>query len=382
MLKHTLIFSIALIFSILSRLAYADTPVFTGTSAGMPFQVEQVADDLGITWGMAFLNDREMILSHRNGTVSLLDVSNGQITRLSGVAKVRTGGQGGLLDVAVPADYQAGDWIYFTYTKKVKGRTPITSRGVTTLARAKRQGDQLVEWQDLLVTQSATSTGLHFGSRITFDDNGHLFFGVGDRGERANSQDLGNHAGTILRLKLDGSVPADNPFVQRDDALPEIWSYGHRNPQGLVYDKRTERLWEIEHGPRGGDEINRVEPGKNYGWPVISYGKEYVSGKPVGVTHQDGMEQPLKTYIPSIAPSGLIVYSGKAFPAWQGNLFTGALALTHANRVVLDADGQPTEEERLLKSLGERIRAVAESPEGWIYLAADSGKILRVRPAK
>ena len=180
---------------------------------------------------------------------------------------------------------------------------------------------------------------------------------------------------------LDGSVPADNPFVKNAHALPEIWSYGHRNPQGIAYDLQRQRLWEIEHGPRGGDEINLILPGRNYGWPVISYGKEYWGPVQVGEgTEKEGMEQPVKVYIPSIAPGSLILYSGKAFPGWKGNLFSGALILTHLNRVALDESGKAVAEERLLESLNERIRALVESPEGWIYFSTDSGKIYRLRP--
>ena len=208
-----------------------------------------------------------------------------------------------------------------------------------------------------------------------------MFFGIGDRGHRPNAQDLSNHAGSIIRLNLDGSIPKDNPFINNESVLPEIWSYGHRNPQGLMYDFKYQRLWEIEHGPRGGDEINLIVAGANYGWPVISYGKEYSSPFAVGEgTHRDGMEQPVKVYIPSIAPGSLIMYSGDALSKWKGNLFSGALKLRHINRIVLDENGQVIKEERLLESLDERIRALAQSPEGWIFFSTDSGKIFRISP--
>lgn len=357
------------------------TPAATGKtllvaqSDGMEFLVEEVATGLGIPWGMAFINSSEMLVTERAGKISRLDAATGKRTRLKGVPPVRASGQGGMLDVAVPPDFETGDWIYFTYVRDRDGE------GVTVLARARLTGDRLVNWQDLLVTQSATDTDRHFGSRIAFDEEGHVFFGIGDRGVRPNAQDLSNHAGTVLRLNRDGRVPADNPFVNRPGVLPEIWSYGHRNPQGLVYDRKNRRLWLIEHGPRGGDEINRVLPGRNYGWPVISYGMEYWGPVAVGEgTEKAGMEQPVKVYTPSIAPGSLLLYSGKAFPAWQGNLFSGALKLRHLNRVVLDGQGRAVAEERLLGELNERIRALAESPEGWICLSTDSGRILRIRP--
>lgn len=254
--------------------------------------------------------------------------------------------------------------------------------GATTLARARLNGNQLEQWQDLLISDSTSSTSRHFGSRIAFDDRGHLFFTIGDRGHRPNGQELGNHAATVIRLTLDGQIPADNPFINHSTARPEIWSYGHRNPQGIAYDRKTQRLWVIEHGPRGGDEINLVQPGRNYGWPVISYGKEYWNPFPVGEgTEKPGMEQPVKYYVPSIAPGSLLVYSGKAFPGWQGDLFSGALKLQHLNRVVVNQQASFVREERLLESLRERIRNVVEGPEGWVYLSTDSGQMWRLRPA-
>jgi glucose/arabinose dehydrogenase len=324
---------------------------------------------------MAFLNDDELIFTERQGNIKILNLDNLKITRLRGSADVVAEGQGGMLDVAKAPDYTAGGWLYFTYSKG-------TAAGVvTTLARAKRDNNQLSDWQDLLVTASATSTGRHFGSRIAFDQNGHVFFGIGDRGKRDNAQNLNNHAGTVMRLRLDGSIPDDNPFLARQNVRPEIWSYGHRNPQGLLYDAVKGNLWSIEHGPRGGDEINLVEKGRNYGWPVISYGKEYWGPVSVGEgTEKAGMEQPVKVYIPSIAPGSLLLYSGVAFPQWQGNLFSGALKLQHLNRVTLSLDNKAIGEERLLGDLNERIRALAQSPEGWIYFSTDSGKIMRIRP--
>lgn len=344
-------------------------------SEGVHFQVEKLTEGLGVPWGMAFVSPTEILFTERRGRVGLLNIENGEITSIKGVPEVMASGQGGLLDVAVPAGYGAGNWIYFTYVKQQRGK------GVTTLARARIKGDRLLEWADLLITQSATDTGRHFGSRIAFDGDGHIFFTVGDRGVRPNAQDRTTHAGSVLRVNLDGSVPEDNPFIGQQKILPEIWSYGHRNPQGITFDAENQRLWLIEHGPRGGDEINLVMPGRNYGWPVISYGKEYWGPFAVGEgTHKDGMEQPVKVYVPSIAPGSLLLYSGKAFPQWRGNLFAGALVLTHLNRVVLDDAGKAIQEERLLESLGERIRALVESPQGWLYLSTDSGSILRIRP--
>lgn len=366
--------SLIVIISFMVNKANAEI-VLRETSEDSNFQVERLADDLDIPWGLAFLNPNEVIVTEINGTVSILDLRTKRISTIFKVPDVRDSGQGGLMDVAVSPGYQAGDWIYFTYSKRQQGGA------ATALARAKRDGNALKQWQDLLVTESLSSGGRHFGSRIAFDGKGHLFFSVGDRGHRPNGQDLKTHAGTILRLDLDGRVPGSNPFIGDSRALPEIWSFGHRNPQGIAFDFEKKRLWTIEHGPRGGDEINLVLPGKNYGWAVVSHGKEYWGPIAVGEgTEKPGMEPAKKIYTPSIAPGSLILYSGKAFPNWQGNLLSGALKLTHLNRIVLDQNGNPIKEERLLIDLDERIRALIQGPAGLIYLSTDSGKILRMKP--
>jgi glucose/arabinose dehydrogenase len=362
------------LLSLVSLPANAQTPRIIQSQA-VTYALERVIDGLGIPWGMAFIADNQVLVTEREGRISLLDTASGKRSALQGAPAVKADGQGGMLDVAVPPDFKRGDWIYFTFVRDK------ANQGVTVLARAKLVGNKLVNWQDLLETRSATNTTYHFGSRITFDETGHVYFGVGDRGVRPNSQDLTNHAGTIMRLKRNGSVPKENPYVGQANVLDEIWSYGHRNPQGIAYDKLHQRLWVIEHGPRGGDEINLVVAGRNYGWPVISYGKEYWGPLPVGEgTAREGMEQPVKQYTPSIAPGSLILYSGKAFPVWRGNLFTGALVLRHLNRVTIDKQAGAVGEERMLTELKERIRALAESPQGWIYFSTDSGKIYRIKP--
>ena len=350
------------------------TPVAQENSS---IQVEQIASGLGVPWGMTFVAPDRLLVTERAGRLRLVDISSGAIVPINGLPEIAVRGQGGLLDVVTGPGYAQDGWIYFTYSK------PVDGDGATTLARARLDDQRLIDWQDLLVTDSATSSGQHFGSRIAFDNNGHVFFGVGDRGDRDGSQDLGNHQGAIIRLELDGKVPPDNPFVGRSDALPETWSYGHRNPQGMAYDVENQRLWSIEHGPRGGDEINLVLPERNYGWPVVSHGKEYWGPISIGEgTSKPGLEDPYKVYIPSIAPASLMHYGGDAFPEWQGSLFAGALKLRHLNRVSLSGDGEVTGEERLLEDLEERIRAVIEGPDGLIYLSTDSGRILRIRPAR
>ena len=354
----------------------ASAQPFTRVAQENPdIRLEQLTSGLGVPWGMTFVSPQRLLISEREGQARLFDLQTGAMTLLSGLPQVVAEGQGGLLDVVTGPDYALNGWIYFTYSKPDRGEA------ATTLARARLDGLQLVDWQDLLVTDSATSSRQHFGSRIAFDHDGHVFFGVGDRGDRDAAQDLSNHQGTIMRLNLDGSPPPDNPFVGVADARDEIWSYGHRNPQGMAYDPDNKRLWSIEHGPRGGDEINRVLPKRNYGWPVISHGKEYWAPMAVGEgTSKAGMEQPYKVYIPSIAPGSLMLYRGAAFPKWRGNLFAGALKLRHLNRIGLSESGEVIGETRLLEDLDERIRAILEGPNGWIYLSTDSGRILRIRP--
>ena len=345
------------------------------TSAEVKFKTELVAEVSGVPWGMAQLDKNTLIYTLRKGSIGLLKIDSGIIQPLSGLPAVQVHGQGGMLDVAVSSGYKQGDWIYFTYSK-LHNNAPET-----TLARAKLVGTKLTNWQDFLITKTASNSGNHFGSRIAFDDKGHVYFGVGDRGERDYAQDLKNHAGTIIRLNLDGSIPKDNPFVNNLNALPEIYSYGHRNPQGLMFDSQTKQLWEVEHGPRGGDEINLIQAGKNYGWPVISYGKEYWAPLAVGEgTKKAGMEQPIKQYTPSIAPGSLIVYRGKAFKEWQGNIFVSALKLRHINRIELNESGMAIAETRLLESQNERIRDLLQTHDGYLYFSTDSGKIMRLTP--
>jgi len=351
------------------------------------YQVTQVAMGLGIPWGMSFQSENEILFTERKGRLGILNIESGEVNYLSGLPDIIANGQGGFMDVVKPTNNEIADWTYFTYVKPIDA----AGNGETTLARAHISKDGIFDWQDLLVTHSlfgiifdvtgiAWGSDRHFGSRIAFDDT-HLYFSIGDRGNRPNGQNLETHAGSILRLNVDGSVPQDNPFVDVEGARNEIWSYGHRNPQGLVWDGIKQRLWSIEHGPRGGDELNLIERGANYGWPIISYGKEYASFRSVGEgTHKEGMEQPKKFYIPSIAPGSLMQYTGEAFPEWQGDLFAGALKLRHINRIELDQEGNVIVEERLMEDLNERIRALLEGPEGWIYFSTDSGNIYVIKP--
>lgn len=267
------------VFSVLLISTYLHAGPLTIESSGMQVSVTKVASGFSIPWGISQIDRNTLLITERGGSVWRVNRFSGVKQRVSGVPEVWREGQGGLLDIAVPPTSEDGAWFYFTYSK------PVSGGGATTLARARLSSNQLSDWQDLLVTRSASSGGRHFGSLIAFDEEGHVYFSVGDRGERDNAQNLMTHAGAILRLNLDGSVPLDNPYIANKGALPELWSVGHRNPQGMAFDSTTKRLWAIEHGPRGGDEINLVEAGKNYGWPLISYGKEYWGPVSVGGWH-------------------------------------------------------------------------------------------------
>lgn len=344
------------------------------SDAGTEFQVEELISGQGVPWALAFADDQTLLFTERGGRIKRLRLDTGEVSVITGTPEVLARGQGGLLDLARPQG-QNRDWYYLTWVKAMSGQ------GVTVLSRARLEGDALVQWQDLLVAKSGSNTQRHFGSRIAFDSQGYLYLSIGDRGHRPNGQDLGTHAGSILRLMPDGQVPPDNPFVGQPGAQPEIWSYGHRNPQGLAWDAGSARLWANEHGPRGGDEINLIVSGGNYGWPRVSHGQEYWGPLAVGdSTEAPDVVAPVKVYIPSIAPGSLLYYSGAAFPQWQGSLFSGALAQTHLNRVTLNAAGEAVAEERLLGQLQERIRALQQGPRGWLYLSTDSGRILRLRP--
>jgi glucose/arabinose dehydrogenase len=342
--------------------------------AAEEYRAQPVLSGLNAPWAIEFLDDDRALVTEKSGRLQLLSLSKQSKTELTGVAEVWYSGQGGLLDVALAPDFQASRELFFTYSKAVDG-------GVTTaLAKAfwPKNSSQLQRWQDLLVAQATQEGGQHFGSRITFDSAGHVLFGIGDRGEREEAQNLLSHAGAILRLNRDGSIPADNPFVKEPNALPEIWTVGHRNPQGLFFDLRSQQLWSIEHGPRGGDEINLIERGRNYGWPIISYGQEYYAPIDVGEKQKVGMEQPIKYYVPSIAPSSLIRYSGKAIPQWKGNLLSGALRGKHLNRVEVNAENRAVGEARLFEALGERIRDIAETPNGKLFFITDSGQLYSI----
>jgi len=362
----TKVIYVGVIFTLLfSEAIFAETEF---TIEGEKGRLVKEMTGLGIPWGIEFISDNELLVTNRKGSLSLINLKPKKRTAISGLPEIKVGGQGGLLDVRLSPNFNNNREVYLSYSKAVdRFKT-------TALAMAKLEENKLTEVRDVFVAKTDSKKGVHFGSRITFDDS-YLYISVGDRGHRDRAQMLDYHNGKVIRLNYDGTVPKDNPFIGREEALPEIYSYGHRNPQGLFYDPIEKVLWGGEHGPRGGDEINSIEAGKNYGWPVITYGAEYYGPK-IGNTHNPGMEQPDYYYVPSIAPSGMMVYSGKLFEGLKGYIFQGALKLQHLN-IVFDGPGGKMTEKRLFQDIG-RVRSVAESPSGDIFFGTDSGDLYRL----
>lgn len=347
-------------------------------SGATPVAIKTIAAGFEHPWSLAFLPDGRMLVTERPGRLRYVDAKGALSEPIAGVPAVHAQRQGGLLDVVLDPDFAANSTIYLSYAESGDGDTNGTA-----VARAKLDGPQLTDVKVIFRQQPKIASGHHFGSRLVFARDGRLFVTLGERNkERDSAQDLGTHIGKIVRIEKDGAVPADNPFNGRKGARPEIWSYGHRNIQGAALHPETGKLWTHEHGPRGGDEINIAEPGRNYGWPVITFGREY-HGPAIGEgTAKEGMEQPLHYWVPSIAPSGMAFHSGNAYPAWKGQLFVGALAAKQLVRLELDPDGRVRAEERI--AIGERVRDVREGPDGALYLLTDedAGRLLRVVPAQ
>lgn len=346
------------------------------------FRVETVASGLEHPWSIAFLSGGRMLVTERAGRLRIVDRAGRLSPPVAGLPQVWANGQGGLLDVALGPDFARDRTIYFSYAEpRADGNGTAVARGVLDDGPT----PSLSEVRVIFRQQPTYRSSGHFGSRLAFAPDGTLFVTLGERMSAAErAQDLSTHFGKVVRIRPDGAVPPDNPFVGRAGARPEIWTWGHRNPQSAAIHPATGELWTVEHGPRGGDEINIARKGLNFGWPRVSFGREYTGGTVGdGTGEAEGFTAPLYYWVPSIAPSGMTFYDGEAFPAWKGNLFVGALAGQHLARLVLDGE-RVVGEERLLADLGARIRDVRTGPDGLIYVITDEddGKILRLVPAR
>jgi aldose sugar dehydrogenase len=343
------------------------------------FRVVTLVEGLQNPWSVAWLPDGRMLVTERAGRLRLVSADFRLDPRpIDGLPRIAVSGQGGLFDVALHPQYADNGWIYLAYS------APGAGGHGTELMRARLDGHRLTQQQVLFSMEPKSSSGQHFGGRIVFDRRGHVFLTLGDRGERDRAQKLDDHAGSVIRLHDDGRVPADNPFVKRAGAKPEKYTLGNRNMQGAALHPQTGELWTHEHGPQGGDEINVIRAGRNYGWPVITYGVNYGIGTRIGEgTHKAGMEQPLHKWVPSIAPSGMAFYEGDRFPNWRGNLLVGALRAEILVRLELDGE-KVVKEERLLQGAVGRIRDVRVGPDGLVYLLTDErgGVLARLEPAK
>jgi glucose/arabinose dehydrogenase len=344
-------------------------------------RVTAVAGGLDHPWSMAFLPEGGVLITERSGGLRLLRVPGGLSRPLAGVPKVAAQGQGGLLDVALSPDFAADRYVYLSYAESDGSKSgTAVGRG-----RLSADGAALEDFRVLFRQEPKLSSGQHYGSRLVFDRKGYLYISLGENNQRPTAQELGKLQGKVVRLKADGSVPPDNPFVGQAGARPEIWSYGHRNPQGMALNPWSGELWENEHGPRGGDEINLIRPGRNYGWPLATYGINY-SGQPIPEAKGEtlpGMEPPLYWWPRSPAISGMAFYDADRFPAWRNSVFIGALADQNLIRLTLDGD-RVVAQERLLDDRKRRIRDVRQGPDGYVYVLTDAspGELLRVAPAE
>lgn len=378
MLKLRVALACALTLGALSPALAQDTQRFRTDKVEVI--VETVARDLQNPWGLAFLPDNRMLVTERPGRLRIVDANGTLSEPIQGLPRIAVRGQAGLLDVALDPNFAQNRLVYLSFAED-RGE----GRAGTSVARARLSDNgRALESLNIIFRQEPNYTGPnHWGSRLVFDREGNLFVTLGDRFDLRNqAQNPANHIGKIVHIKPDGGAAPNNPFLNREDARPEIWSLGHRNLQSAALHPTTGELWTVEHGARGGDEVNIPQKGRNYGWPIISYGVDY-SGKKIGEgTKKEGLEQPVYYWDPSIAPSGMAFYTGDKFPAWRGSILVGALSGKLVSR--LDTNGnRVTGEERMLQQLGERIRDVRQGPDGFVYLLTDSrnGRILRMKPA-
>jgi aldose sugar dehydrogenase len=374
-MKNTLL-GVVLCFTLILPIAQAK-PVDVKTESG-GIRVKTVAEGLDKVWSLTFLPNGDMLVTEKPGRMRIVTPAGKVGEPLKGLPKIYNQGQAGLLDVVLAPDFASSKKIYFSYSEPGEKDTNSTA-----VSHAVLNGNSLEKVTRIFSQKPKVDSNAHYGSRLVWAEDGTLFITLGDRfNQKDKAQTLDNHQGKVVRVNADGSTPEDNPFIKKAGALPEIWSYGHRNIQGAAINPLTKKLWTGEHGPQGGDELNIDEPGKNYGWPVITYGENYGGGKIGEGTHKDGMEQPIYKWVPSIATAGFIFYTGDKFPQWKNNILLTSLREQTLVRLVLDGN-MITKEERLLKDeLGERLRTVVQGPDGLIYLTTDEsdGKILQLSP--
>lgn len=340
-------------------------------------KLDIIAEGLVIPWGMAFLDTERMLVTEKSGSFKIINVKTKTILPVKGQISVYLNGQGGLLDVAIDSDFSKNNKIYFTYSKEIK-KLQTTALASAELIQNSDQSFEIKNVQDLFLAKPAVDSNIHFGSRIAVTPN-EIWMTVGERNERDFAQDLTSHLGKVLRLDKKGQAHPQNPFINQKNAQPEIWSYGHRNPQGIVWIEKKSELWIHEHGPRGGDELNLIKRAANYGWPVVSHGSEYW-GPSIGEgKEKPGVTQSVHIYIPSIAPCGLVYYSSNHIPEFKDSFLIGALSLLHLNQVKLK-DGKFFQEKRHFENQGLRIRDVEVSSDGLVYFSTDSGFIYQVKP--
>ena len=367
-MKRLFLFLIFLVAAVQVAVAQEDDIYKSGK---ISYKLEQVVQMRGVPWGIVWLADGSMLVTERSGT--LYRIQDGKLTEVSGLPEIYVRGQGGLMDLELHPDYEENGWIYITYSGKFDDEG-----GNTILIRARIEGDRLTDTEELFRSTPASDRRQHFGGRIAFDRDGYLFLSLGERGNADNAQNRSVTAGSIVRLYDDGRVPEDNPFVGKDNMRAEIWSWGHRNPQGLAIHPETGELFSTEHGPMGGDELNLIKKGANYGWPVITYGKNYDGSIITEETQREGMEQPVTYWVPSIAPSSLIFVSSNRYEDWKGDALVGSLKFSYLERVRMSGQ-KVLSKEKMLDNIG-RVREVKEGPDGYIYILVEGKGIYKIIP--
>lgn len=365
---------LAMLISISCKENKADTTFSYVSESIAKYTHEVVVSNLDIPWGFTFLPDNSMLITEKSG--ELIHYKNNKKTTISGLPEVTVLGQGGLMDVELHPNYEDNGWLYLSYASSTKG-----SGANTTIMRCKLENNTLVDKKVLYKAEPDSKRGQHFGSRIVFDNDGYLYFTIGDRGNRdVNPQNIERDCGKVYRIHDDGRIPVSNPFVKERNAKKAIYSYGHRNPQGMVVHPETGKIWAHEHGPRGGDEINIIEPGKNYGWPLASFGINYSGTKFTENTSLPGMVDPIHHWTPSIAPSGMTFVTSDIYPELKGNLLTGSLKFQYVNHSILEGN-KVIKEEKLIEGIG-RVRSIEQGPDGYIYVGVENVGIVKIIPKK